>query len=153
MLLRPPRATIQKSRFDKGPEERVGDQGFGLELRMELATDEPGMIHYFHHFREAVVRGVSHDPHAIGSQRLLIFPVEFVTVAVALRDLGLTIGLNRPRVGIEDAGLGSQAHGADQIIDASQFPQLVDDTMGCGGIELGTMGLFQAASVAGKFNH
>ena len=111
------------------------------------------MILYFDHFRKAVVRGVPHYPHAIGSQRLLVFPVEFVAVAVALRDLALTIGLKCPRVGIEVAGIGSQAHGAAQFVDASQFPQLVDDTMGCGGIEFGTMGLFQSAGVAGKFDH
>jgi hypothetical protein len=54
---------------DEIPEQRVGFHRFGLELRMKLAAEEPGVIGDFDDLDQVVVRGGAGD----GQPRL--FPV------------------------------------------------------------------------------
>ena len=42
--------------FDKPGEQRMRLAGFGLELRMELAAHEPGMILQFNHLNQFTIR-------------------------------------------------------------------------------------------------
>lgn len=51
-----PEFAIQTSP-DVGREERVRLHGTGFEFRMELTTDEPGMIRQFDHLHQLSVRG------------------------------------------------------------------------------------------------
>src|SRR5689334_1434520 len=45
-----------KRRLDKVREKRVRSRGLGLELRVELAAQEPGMAAHFHHLDQLAVR-------------------------------------------------------------------------------------------------
>ncbi len=84
---------------------------------------------------------------------VFVFAVEFVAVAVALADFGLSVGGARVAAFGEIAGIGSEAHGAAELVDAFQFAQLIDDAIGSGWIELGGIGVGEAAYVAREFDH
>ena len=79
--------------------------------------------------------------------------VEFVAVAVALADLGRAVRL-RARSCPRPAGrIRAQPHGAAQFVHALQLAQLVDHAVRRGRIELGGVGVFEAAHVARELDH
>ena len=51
-------------------------------------------------------------------------------MAVALADFGLPVGRAREAAFGEIAGIGAQAHGAAEFVDAFQLAQFIDDAIG-----------------------
>src|ERR1700722_7124568 len=80
-------------RRDKGGEQWMRLEGFGFELGMELAAEKPGMIGDLANLDVPRIRRLPGDAESAGRQNLLVLAIEFVTVTMALADLGLTIGL------------------------------------------------------------
>src|SRR5438309_3776543 len=101
MIRRPPRSTLFpyttlfRSRAmavlpgcaDERRKKRMGGQRLGLELRMELATQKPGVVGRFDDLDVDAVRSAAGDAQARRHERLFILAVKFVAVAVALADL------------------------------------------------------------------
>eukprot|EP00831_Metopus_contortus_P046838 TRINITY_DN37672_c0_g1_i2.p3 TRINITY_DN37672_c0_g1~~TRINITY_DN37672_c0_g1_i2.p3 ORF type:complete len:111 (+),score=26.41 TRINITY_DN37672_c0_g1_i2:62-394(+) len=80
--------------------------GVGLEFRMELATQEPGMARQLDDLHQGLVRRGARKDHAVAFERLDILVVELETVAMALVDVDGLVG----RVGcgflLQLAGIG-----------------------------------------------
>ena len=55
-------------------------------------------------------------------------------------------------VGLEDAGLGSETHGAAHLFDSGELAEFVDDAVLGGGVEFAGVGIGEAADVAGEFD-
>src|SRR3984885_473146 len=90
---------LRLGRGDEARKQRVGLERFGLELRMELHPDEPGMIGKFDRLgQEAIGR------HA-GEHKTLLFKacavggVDFVAVTMAFRNLSVAIDSGDARAG------------------------------------------------------
>src|SRR5882724_13674350 len=76
---------------DEFLEQRMWLQRLRLEFGMELAADEVRVVGQFDHLHVGSVGRGPGNSHARGNQRLFIFAVEFVSVAMAFADLGLAI--------------------------------------------------------------
>src|SRR5437868_5276197 len=92
------------------------------------------------------------DAQSASGQRALIFAVEFITVAMALADLELTVSFVRQRARFDFARPCAQAHRAPEFFNAAQLAQFVDHSVWGGLIELRGICFFQPADVAGKFD-
>src|ERR1019366_6039919 len=139
-----------------GPNERL-EQGMRfhrltLELGMELAAEIPRMVGDFADLDVGLVRRLAGDSQPGGFQAVLVFPVELVTVPVALVDFAHAIGAVGVTVLGQPAGPAAQPHGAAEIVHAFQFPQLEDHAVRRSGVEFGGIGARQAAHVAGVFD-
>ena len=100
----------------KGPEERVGLVGSGLELRVELDPHEPGMVGQLHHLHQPPVRGKSCQAEPFRRQHLPVGVVELIAVAVPFGDgIGAIGGVAGASVSGQTAGVGAQTHGTAQI--------------------------------------
>ena len=77
---------------DVVPEKRMGVHGTGLEFRVELAAQEPGVVPEFDDLHQLAVGGGAGNRQAGGVQFLPVGVVEFVAVPVALHDLRDAIG-------------------------------------------------------------
>src|SRR5215467_11327093 len=67
-------------------------------------------------------------------------------------DLRLTVNLVSQCVGFDLAWPSAKPHGAAQFFHATEFAQLVDDSVVGGRIEFAGIGLRQSANIAGKLN-
>src|SRR5580698_4221830 len=150
--LRPALAMFVR-RGDKGGEQRVRFQWLRLEFGMELAAEKPGMIGYFANLDVHRIRRLPGNAESAGRQNLLVLAIEFVTVAMALADLGLAVGLAREAAFRQQARVSAQAHGAAQLVHAFQLAQLVNHAVGRRGIELRRIGMLQPADVARKLDN
>src|SRR5512145_1642896 len=112
----------------EGREERMGIQGLGLELGVELAPQEIRMIGDLHDLHEGAVRAHAREREALLLQGLAeLRLVELVAVAVALADLRGLVGHGGGTVAFQHAGIGPEAHGAAQFLHVHQLAQLEDD--------------------------
>ena len=94
----------------------------GLELGMKLATEEPGMICNLHDLHIGAVRRCAREGHSVGYQHLLIFPVELVTVPVALGNFERVISPIGKASRNQPAGPGAQTHGAAHLVELRHVP-------------------------------
>ena len=82
------RASHSDAGLHEGREQRVGLQGLGLELGVELAAQEVGVVRQLDDLHEGAVRAHAGEGHALGLQGPAeVRLVELVAVAVALADL------------------------------------------------------------------
>ena len=58
---------------------------------MKLAAEKPGVIFELDHLHQVAIRGETAQNHALGLVEVAVAVVEFVAVAVALRDLSLAV--------------------------------------------------------------
>src|SRR5689334_22545640 len=98
-------------RSHERPEQRMRLQRLGLELRMKLACQEPGMVRSLDNFHILAVRRTSGNAESRVGQRLFVLAVEFVAVAVALADIRRAVGLEGRGIFLDLAGPRSEAHG------------------------------------------
>src|SRR6266571_7712474 len=77
---------------DKRGEERMRLEWLGLEFRMELAAEEPGMLRRLDDLHVVFVRRASRDAQSGWGKNFFVFSVELVAVPVALADLELAVG-------------------------------------------------------------
>ena len=143
---------LPPGRADEGPEQRVRFERLGLEFRMELAGQGPGMIGQFADFHVDPVGSLAGDAQPRRGQDRFVFPVELEAVPVALADLARAIGALRKAALGQQAVVGAQAHGPAQLIAPLQLPQLVDDAVRRGGIEFAGIRALQPADVAREFD-
>ena len=66
--------------------------GLGLELRVELAAEEPRMLVQLDNLHQVAIRRGAADRSARLFQWLTVGVVELVAMAVPLADLALTVG-------------------------------------------------------------
>ena len=129
-----------------------GAQRLGLEFRMELATQKPGVILQLHDLHEISVGRVAGHLESVAHQDLLVFAIELVAMTVSLGDLSIPVDSACQRAFVQQAGIGAQPHGAAHGIHSQQVSQLVDDPVWDRGIELGTVGV-QGTDVARELDH
>src|SRR5690349_4130307 len=134
-------------------EQWVGRQRFGLELRMELAPNEPWVAFHFHDFHKITVGRSTDNFQSVSNQCFFVLPVEFIAMTMPLRDFHFTVSLLGVRARRQDAGISAQAHRAAEVINAPQLAKLVDYAMLRRRIELGAIRIRQTAHVSGKLNN
>src|SRR5438876_569584 len=121
-LLRGARAfscpVLRARRADEAREQRVRPGRPGLELRMELAADEPGVIGKLDHLHERAVGRQAGAAHPVLREHVAIGVRHFVAVAMALAHLERSVGLGDPGAGTQLAGVRAQPHGPAQLLDA-----------------------------------
>src|SRR5215471_13537999 len=138
--------------FHERAEERMRLQRLRLKFWMELAAYEVWMVGNLNDFNISSVRGCAADLQTSAGEDGLIFPVEFVTVAVALTDLCSAVDVGRQALRLQLASPGPQTHGAAQFVNAAQLTQLINYAMGRAGIELARISIFEPTHVTGKFD-
>src|SRR5262249_34283672 len=152
-LGRHPTRPMLRRRADKRAEERVRLHRLTLELRVELATQEPRMIGDLADLDIRVVGRFASDLQAGGAQPIFILAIEFVAMTMALVDLALTISAVREAAFRQLASPVTEPHRAAQILDAFQLAQLEDHAMRRAGVELGGIGFIEPADIARVFDH
>src|ERR1700690_2097485 len=96
---------------------------------MELAADEPGMVRHLDDLHVHAIGSASGDTEAGARKRLIVFAIEFVAVAMALRNLRLPVGLVSKGTGLEFAVPRTQAHGSAHLVHTQKLPQFVDHSI------------------------
>src|SRR4051812_8699125 len=81
-----------------------------------------------------------------------ILHVEFITVAMALRYLGVAVDFFRERTRNNFCGPRSQPHTCALFTYATLLFQKRDDRIRSVLVELGTVGVFDSTYVSGEFN-
>src|SRR5204863_6496791 len=121
-----PAGAALEGRLDEALEERVALHRPRLELGVELAGDEPGMVAELDHLdQRAVGRDAGeHEPALL--EPLAIGVVHLVAVAVALGDLLAIVDPAPQRAFLEHAGIRSQAHRAGLLAEAALRAYQVD---------------------------
>lgn len=90
----------------------------GLQLRVRLRADEPGMLRQLDHLYDAAVRGLTGQKHAVLLKNLAVIVVDFIAVTMALVDDFLAVELIGLRGFIQYTGIGAKTQGAADIGDA-----------------------------------
>src|SRR5215831_17421791 len=97
--------------FDTGANEsskqRMRRERLRFEFWMELAADKPRMIGHFNDLNVHAVRSASADAESSPCQNLGVFGVEFVAVAMALRDFGCAVSVRSEGAGFKLASPSS----------------------------------------------
>src|SRR5712672_3569389 len=96
-------------------------QWLRFEFWMELAADEERVIRDLDHLDVRAVRCRAGDAQAAAGEHGFVFAVEFVAMAMALADFKIAVDAVRQRVGLYLARPRAQAHGAAQLVDATQL--------------------------------
>src|SRR6267143_3142093 len=141
------RRPVLAGRTNEGCEERVRHQRLRLELRVELATQEPRMIRNFNDLDEVLVRRNTRNDQAVLGQNLLEPPIEFVAMPVALGNHRSVVDAVGERSLLEIGRVGAQTHGPADGVHAKQVAQLINDRVRCIRVELGAVGIPQSADI------
>ena len=99
------------ARADECREKRMRRQRLGLEFRMELAADEPRMVRHLDDFDVLAIRRAAGDAETGVGQRLFVFAIEFVAVAVPLGNFGGAVSASR-----EESGSILHGHAPRRIV-------------------------------------
>ena len=83
---------MREGRADERMEERVRRERLRFEFRMELASQKPRVVRGLDNLHVLAVGRSSGDAESGVGQRLFVFAVEFVAVAVAFADIGCAVG-------------------------------------------------------------
>src|SRR5262249_39824626 len=145
-----PRRAVSPRRPDEVLEERVAREGLGLQLRVELAAEEPRMVAVeLDDLDEFPIGGHPRERESGLPQRREVLLVDLVAVAVAAGDRALAVGAGRDRPGGQLARVLAQSHRAAEGLDTDQVPQLEDDLVFGLLLELGRIGALEAGDVPG----
>src|SRR5579871_873842 len=85
-------------------EQRMRLERLRLELWMELAPDEVGMIGQFHHLHVSAVWSRTGEAKSSRGQWFFVLAIELVTMPVALADFQRAVNFVRQRTGFDPAG-------------------------------------------------
>src|ERR1035437_7876162 len=140
-------------RADAALEQRVRFHGLGFELGMELAAEIPRMVADLADLDVGIVGRLARDLEARRLQALFVFPIELVAVAMALVDFARAVGVVCHAPIAQAASPASQPHGAAQLVDTLEFAEFEDDAVRRARVELGGIGGFHPAHIAGEFDH
>lgn len=85
--------------------------GFALELGLELAGHEEGVIFEFDQLDQRVVRGAAADDEVpLFLEEVEVFAIKDIAIAVAFRDLILSVNGVSFGAALDFAGVGAQVH-------------------------------------------
>src|SRR5450759_3070463 len=140
-------------RPDEAREQRVRLQRLGFELGVELAAEIPRMVGEFADLDVGIVGRLAGDLEARRLQALFVFAIELVAVAMALVDFARAVGVVCHAPIAQAASPASQPHGAAQLVDTLEFAEFEDDAVRRARVELGGIGGFHPAHIAGEFDH
>ena len=65
--------------------------GTALQLRVELTSDEPGMVRELDHLHEVFIWGCARHDQAVLLEQLTVFVVDLIPMAVSLADLARSV--------------------------------------------------------------
>src|SRR5690606_18475066 len=95
---------------DEGRKERVRFEGFRLQLRMELDSDEPGMLGQLDDLRQHTVGRRAGKPQADLFETALVVDVRLVAAAVPLADHVAPVDAVHPAALFELAVISAEPH-------------------------------------------
>src|SRR5688500_15239267 len=84
-----------QGRGDKSGKERVRPGGTRLQLGMELAANEPGVVRQLDYLDQAAIRRLTREPQAIFREHVTIGITDLPPVPVTLADLCCPVNLCR----------------------------------------------------------
>ena len=87
----------------------MGFVGTGLEFRVSLGGNKPGMARKFYHLHNPPVRRHTGQEHAVLGQYFPVIVIDFVAVPVAFVDDLLAVQLKSPGIRIQHTGIGAKA--------------------------------------------
>src|SRR5712691_92906 len=148
-----PRAAPREGGAHEPGEQRMRTHRPGLELRMELAADEPGMIGQLDHLDQRAVRREPRAPHAELGEHVAIGVRDLVAVAVPLAHLRRPVDLRRARGGPQPAGIGPEPHRAAHLLDTLLRAHQVNHRVLALRLELARIGVGQLADVASELDN
>src|SRR5882762_9553301 len=137
-------ARAGKCGTDEVAEEGRGPRRTRLELRMELARDEPRMVGQLDDLDQAAFLERSGDHQASLRERRPIVVVDLVTVPVALVHDRLAVRVMRTSSVDHLDRLRAEPHRAAEILDLLLLGQQIDHRMRGLGIHLGRVGAVEA---------
>src|SRR5207248_11706421 len=109
-------AMLLARRAHEPGEQRVRACRARLELRVELAADEPGVIGQLDHLHERAVGREAGAAHAVLGEDVTVGLGHLVAVPEPLADFERTVGLGDTRAGPQLAGLGPPPHRPPQLL-------------------------------------
>src|SRR5512141_2534282 len=118
---------------------------------MELSRDKPRMIRKLNHLHQVVVRADTAEDHSFRGEKGLKCIVHFVAVAMPFVDEISMICLVSFRSLLEVAGVRTQPHRPAVLFDLLLFQHHIDHIL-IGLLELGAVGLLEAADIAGELD-
>src|SRR3989475_5750191 len=139
---------VLASRADEAGEQRVRPRGARLELGVELAADEPGVVGELDHFHERAVGRQPRAPHPVLGQHVAVGVRYLVAVAVALAHLRGAVHMRDARAGAQLAGVGAEPHSPAHLLDAFLRAHQRDHRVLAFGLELARVGVGELADVA-----
>src|SRR5215469_10657038 len=93
-------------RLDERREQRMGLERLRLELGMELAPEEERMLGNLDNLNVGSIGRSACNAQASRRQYAFILAIKLIAMAMALADLGLSVGLESERTALEAAGPG-----------------------------------------------
>src|SRR5436190_8679214 len=102
-------------RLDERREQRMRREWTRFQLGVELHGDEPGMLFVFNDLRQDTVGGHPREAHAPLLEPALVIRVHFITMAVALGNLGRSVDLSDLASWLEPCRISAEPHRAAEI--------------------------------------
>src|SRR5881394_2676 len=137
---------------DEAREQRVGAHRPRLELRVELAAHEPGVIGQLDHLDERAVGRQPGAAHPELGEHVAIGVGHLVAVAVALAHFGGAVDLRHARARAQAAGIGAEAHRAAHFLDPFLRAHQRDHGILALRLELARVRVGDLADVAGELD-
>ena len=143
------RAALE-GRADEPAEERRRPRRARLELRVELARDEPRMVGQLDDLDEPALLERARDDEPVLDELVAELVVDLVAVPVALVDRRLAVDLARARALAELDRLRAEAHRAAEVLDLLLLGQQVDHRVRRLRVHLGRVGALEPARRGGR---
>src|SRR5712691_4271019 len=145
--------SMRERRSHEAAEDRMAIERARLELRVELAGEEPRVIRQLDDLDEVAVGGDAgkHQPLLLEQRAEVV--VELVTVAMPLGDLLLRVELLRERAVAEHAGISAEPHRGAFLREPLLADHQIDHGMRRLRVNLRGVRAGQAAHVASELDH
>src|SRR5207247_7617496 len=127
-------------------------QRFRLEFGMELAGEKPRMVGNLDDFHKILIGGNTGNHWPVIRQDVFELPIEFISMAMPLRDHIDFVNAGGEGLPFELRGVGSQAHSPADRVDAEQIAELINHRIRRVRIKLGAISLPQSANILGDFD-
>src|SRR5690242_1143762 len=133
---------------DESREKRMWPRGARLELGVELAADEPGVVLELNDLDELPVRREAAQPHPVLHEEVAIAIRDLVTMPVPLAHLGHAVDLGGARATSEPTRVGAEPHRAAHVRHVLLRLHEGDHGVVAFRGELGRVAVLQLADVA-----
>src|SRR6266700_6806757 len=143
-----PRPGVLARRAHESGEQGVWPGGAGLELGVDLAADEPGVIRKLDHLDQRAVRREPGAAHTVFDEHVAVRIRHFVAVPVPLAHLERAVDLRDPGARTQFTGIRAQSHRAAHFLDAFLGAHQRDDGVLALGCELARVGVGELDHVA-----